>query len=339
MRLPSTPYIDPRSSAGYLTLMRARALASVYPGGFPTFLPDTVDVGWTGDGSFAHEGVSGYTCTRLGVTNPGGRTGGTPSYAFVTYPAVAWNGKAVMFNCGHDGTGWFALYETESSCHLLSGMLAAGYVVVMTELPNYGSQPTQVTVINGITLTSPKNNHFSPTGIDPPYDPPSTMRLHFDLPIAAANWVWANVAPTKFAIAGHSGGAGTDSYLSCLDSRFCLLQMINPGWEWQGITSPQNPFEDIHNELYAAATNCTMGDLALVAAAVQGRTTIIYTSTLDSQIVPYQGPNWAAQIARVNPWLAANFGASMSLYESIGEEHDITAARTAVIIADLAAHM
>jgi len=297
-----------------------------------TVMPDVVAPNW--GGTALPQGCT--SITNLTITNPGGRTGGTSISAQLLVPTATPVGKCLLFCCGH--AGWPDFYVATDGSSIVVRMLALGWHILIADMPNYGLQPTQVVVINGATVTQTNSDNYAPKGSTKPFDAPNVGRLFFDHLIIACNWVAANVT-NKLYLAGVSGGGSTCLQLACLDDRFKIVHTLQGNGPIDFWNSETTSWIDwTHNDVYVAgSSNLSTEMLALTAAAVPGRISVIHSADADE----YHGDQhliWENWMDTVAPWVAMSFAGSSLAYHRKAGAHSIDSAQAAWVEAHFVAN-
>lgn len=349
----------------YWSVKRAAVLASVYPSGKPTGQPDGVEAGW---GS-ANKPEEADSITRLTVSSPGGREGGSVIYADVCHPKATPINGCMLFMAGHcsGSKGWYdpdpAIgYVGTYAISPIRRALSAGITVVAFNLSNYGDNPTQSAVISGSLRTMnshamvhlPGGQYCTPQ-VTLPADGPSLTRLWTDHPIIAMNWVELELEITKFALVGHSGGGGAVALLGPLEERFSVIHLLQGGWaypDWVNWDNNQSHDWEAWNgsDLARACEGKPYAgckDQVAVMASFPGRKTVVHVGTEDEGWDPswttLYGDKvalWRDAIWERSLWISrATAGAStLELYEKPGP-HAISSAQAEWVVAHIAAYL
>ena len=303
-------------SPQYWANRRSRVRSNIYPDGPLTTLPDSSEVN-----PFAPLPAGCSQIVRYVTDAPGGRTGGTALQADLAIPSVAPVGKCLVFMCGHSLGTWVDSYCLTDGSSVILRMLACGWYVLCLDLPGLGFQPTpQVVVINGSTVTPNPTDNYTSAYAD---GGPSPNRIFFDHIIRAMNQITATYGITKFALAGHSGGACTAAMLACIESRFSVVHLMSGGW--YVYTVPTQIESDNLNPAFAAAapgTTPALNLIYMVGAALPGRITVVHSCPTDDQYnhsgdQGLQEYNWWANWV---PMVQHYFGnwASVTLFTKMG---------------------
>jgi pimeloyl-ACP methyl ester carboxylesterase len=252
-------------------------------------------------------------------------------------PSAAPVGRCLLFLGGHATTGWNVFYCNPDGSSVILRMLAAGWHVAVADMPNYGLQPTQAVVINGqLETIAAKNTFHMPSGETPPFDAPPMIRLFLDHLILACNWIQANVT-THMHLAGVSGGGATATQLAAIDDRFetvNLMQFGDPGLTAGSLADTESWTQ---NDLYVAATNQTISDMAVIASAVTGRDTVFHSADADEYLADIH-VEWESVVSNWAPVILRDFGGTLEFYRKTTGTHSIDAAQAAWLESYLVAH-
>jgi predicted alpha/beta-hydrolase family hydrolase len=326
--LVSPVVVDVRNvNPAYWAAKRAAVLAAVYPGGFPTALVDLVEDFAMGAGGTPDESSE---VMRYTVASPGGRSGGSPSYAYLFVPKVDMCGKCHVFLGGHAPNGIEEYLHTEEY-RMIDALLALGWLVVGIDMPNFGPwQPAQVVVANGTTYAQTKNVQHFPTGAptSTPTGEPSYTRLYTDHVILAVNQIVEDYGISRFSLSGHSGGGQWASMVAALDSRYRDVQILQ-GMDYT-VAQAGNPVEWetwTEKEDAVAAQHIAHGgqkDLIAVGASFPGRSTVCHTGPSEDAGLTTEA-NLTEWAARVNVWLKTSTGSELEYRRKQSAGHAIAA--------------
>jgi pimeloyl-ACP methyl ester carboxylesterase len=313
---------------------KAAVLAAVYPGGALETVADLVEVDW--DGAVFPAGVG--RVRRLTFDTIGGRTGGSPAYVLWLEPpnGVERVNKCMCYGSGHNSTPdtciTIDLDPTDTAqASIPLRMLALGWDVLIWELPNYGLQPAQTVVADGVTYNEVKyGQHFPKAlGANPntAQNTPSVTRLYTDAPIRAINQYIASTGITPSALVGISGGGAMASYIAALEPRIPIVHILQGGnidslydyKEWE-----TNSAADIMvATLGYAGGYGAYKDMLAVAATHPGRDMWIHAATAD-EFNGNQRDAWIAWCQAVSAWLSASGGIGrLNFHEKATGTHGI----------------
>lgn len=162
----------------------------------------------------------------------GGRGGG--GYAYWMLPTTEETGKVMIFHCGHWGNFTNSPYLAR-----ISQLLAAGYCVLVCEMPVCGHQPNPLVVSVGFSTMSFNTSSGSPhsfSAMDSASDlglhSPST-RLFLDPIVCGINQIRQARPTYPIYMMGLSGGAWTAEFVSAVDPRVVGSYRIFGSMPWE----------------------------------------------------------------------------------------------------------
>lgn len=326
------------ATAAYWTNARSRVMSAIYPAGLPSSLPVVVV-----ETDFAPpSGAAGVW--RGTIADAGGRAGGSEIRVWIASPTVAPLGKCVVFGAGHLAAGWDISYTNPDpgQAGIISAILAAGYHVLVADLPNYGRQIQQKAVVNGTlySTTSAQYYHLPLIGgvdnyIPTPWNSPSLVRLYTDHFSIGMNWVEQNLGISQFALVSHSGGAAATVMLAGLEPRFRVVHLLQGGTPSSSISGSLTDYETFMANDFYTALQGTYGLATCLSGAYPGRVTVVH-SALQDQFLGGQGAEWDAFADNARFWLG-QIAASYS-HQSWNTNHSISPAQRDFVVEHLRAN-
>lgn len=344
------PLISPYSVSRWHTnpagwsAKRATFLAANSPPTLPASLADSVEVGLSGErrAELLEHSDLPSGCASMDMhtmENPAGRVG-SHLVTFVLHPSATWSGVCVVWVAGHtahvdDWTTYAQNPEPENLHSLITPSLAGGHMVIAADMPVNGSQvggrvvdPVAWTTIDG-EVTSYEGNELL---ADADGGAPST-RFFTDYLVRSMNQVEHDFAPTKWAMAGHSGGGNYTAILSALESRFSWIGSLHGGcpmvcwadWASTGRVQPGDPEQYYagNTPIYCGAGEAIdFGGLVMLAASWPGRKTFVSHGVSDTTWTLTSVADLRAYYEAANAHLLST-GNQIELYE--GTDHGVYA--------------
>ena len=314
--------------------MRAILLGYAYPAGFPTTLVDTIETAQT---TFTTSipttpSLDGITINvdRYTIAAPGGRSGGTPLYAWLVPPIVPAVGKLFVWLAGHitHSSSWKISYGGT-----ISRALALGYHVLAIDMPDHGLQPNPQQIVIAGTLTTVVGHNYA--ALDSDGGPPS-VRMFADNIIRATNQAIHDLAPTDLFLGGHSGGGWSAYLIGALDGRFSHVYPAQGGVPICTQTTPTFPATDWEQDwispLYAIAGG-DVGWLLSLAASWPGRRLYCGSADPDSEFPTCSYAQLTEYHERLNELLGRTTSRGTALYTV--PNHNQTTAEDASSFADI----
>jgi hypothetical protein len=271
----------------------------------------------------------------------GGRTVAADHHNYLLYPTASATGTCLVWMVGHialTADGFWA----GDGLPILAALARGDHVLVCPMFAFDWDQTlaAETITINGTpTLLSGHALRTLDTATD---GLPGAARMFVDHLIRSANQAALDIAPTRWILRGHSGGATTGSWVAGLDERYSHVYLFNGG---HPVSQPAATSAGVSeyelslliNPIYTAAPHAfdTWGAM-LIGASTPGRRTGRRVSISDEYYTGLDQAVAVEDIAAANEFVASCGSSVTMLLEAA--THDITSEASTWMSADLAAH-
>ena len=362
-----TPIVSPyavsrwhATPAGWAA-MRAKFLAANSPPVLPTSMADSIetDLSLERRTALLKRPALPTGCARIDMhtmENPADREG-SPLVTFILHPSAPWSGVCMLHVSGHVShtEDWTQYAEDPAPSDLkalILPALAAGHMVIAADMPANGTQiggrvtdPAAWTTIGGQVTAYDGNQYLA----DADGGAPST-RFFTDYLVRSMNQIEHDYAPTKWVMAGHSGGGNYVAILSTMEPRFRWIGALHGGIPmtcWQGWLAtgrvqrgdPEQRYASDASPIYCGGGEATdYSGLIMLSASWPGRKTFVSHGTLDDTWTLTSVADLRAKYTEMNAHLLST-GNQIEMHETAeaSNDHGIHATEQAAASASLEA--